>query len=112
MFFDIISSFFVFFIILFLLYKVIPDVHVHIIDILKGSAVTSILMIILISALKLYFSFSNYSNVYGQFASIAVFLFSFTYIAEIIYIGLYVMFEAHMKRLIIELRKQIDEKDN
>ncbi len=109
MFFDTISLFLSFFVILFLLYKIIPDVHVNIKDIFAGSFVTSVLLIILVSILKLYFSFSNYSNVYGSFASIAIILFSFTYIAEIIYIGLYVMFEAHMKRLIVELRKEINE---
>ena len=109
-FFDDVYLFLVFFILFFLLYKVIPDVHVNIKDIFAGSFVTSVLMIILVSILKLYFSFSNYSNVYGSFASIAIILFSFTYIAEVIYIGLYVMFEAHMKRLIIEIEKQLDEK--
>lgn len=112
MFFDHIYLFIVFFIILFLLYKIIPDVDVHIQDIFAGSFVTSVLMIILVSLLKLYFSFSDYTNVYGQFASIAIILFSFTYIAEVIYIGLYVMFEAHMKRLIVEIKKEMEEKDN
>jgi len=111
-FFDHIYLFLVFFVIFFLLYKIIPDVHVHIKDIFAGSFVTSVLMIVLVSLLKLYFSFSNYTNVYGQFASIAVILFSFTYIAEVIYIGLYVMFEAHMKRLIIEIKKGMEEKES
>jgi len=110
-FFDIISLFMVFFVILFLLYKIIPDVHVHIKDIFAGSFVTSVLMVILVSALKFYFSLSDYSNVYGSFASIAIILFSFTFIAEVIYIGLYVMFEAHMKRLIVQIKKQMNEQD-
>lgn len=109
--FDMIYLFLVFFMIMFLLYKIIPDVHVHIQDILIGAFVTSALMVILVSLLKLYFSFSNYSNVYGSFASIAIILFSFTYLAEVIYIGLYVMFEAHMKRLIIEMKKQMEESE-
>lgn len=108
-FFDHIYLFIVFFIILFLLYKIIPDVHVHIKDIFAGSFVTSALMIVLVSLLKLYFSFSNYTNVYGQLASIVIILFSFTYIAEVIYIGLYVMFEAHMKRLIIQLEEEMKD---
>lgn len=111
MFFDHIYLFLVFFVIFFLLYKIIPDVHVNMKDIFAGSLTTSVLMIILVSLLKLYFSFSNYTNVYGQFASIAIILFSFTYIAEVIYIGLYVMFEAHMKRLIAEIKKHMEETD-
>lgn len=108
--FDDIYLFLAFFIILFLLYKIIPDVHVNIKDIFAGTFVASLLLTLLLECLEIYFSFSNYSNVYGSFASIAVVLFSFNFIAEVIYIGLYVMFEAHMKRLVNLLRKQIDEK--
>ena len=41
--------FLVFFVILFLLYKIIPDVHVHVFDIVKGAAVASLLMLILLT---------------------------------------------------------------
>ena len=94
-----------FFIILFLLYKIIPDVHVHIFDIVKGAFCSSILMLILLSALEFYFSIADYTSVYGPLASVVVIMISFSLIAETIFIGMYIMFEAHMKRLIIEMKK-------
>ena len=97
--------FLVFFIILFLLYKIIPDVHVHIFDIVKGAFCSSILMLILLSALEFYFSIADYTSVYGPLASVVVIMISFSLIAETIFIGMYIMFEAHMKRLIIEMKK-------
>ena len=103
---DNIYLFLIFFIILFLLYKIIPDVHVHVLDITKGSAVASLLLLILISGLNFYFKIADYGSVYGPLASIVVILISFTMIAEVIYIGMYVMFEAHMKRLIIAMQKK------
>ena len=99
--------FLVFFIILFLLYKIIPDVHVHIFDIVKGAFCSSILMLILLSALEFYFSIADYTSVYGPLASVVVIMISFSLIAETIFIGMYIMFEAHMKRLIIEMKKII-----
>ena len=92
-------------IILFLLYKIIPDVHVHIFDIVKGAFCSSILMLILLSALEFYFSIADYTSVYGPLASVVVIMISFSLIAETIFIGMYIMFEAHMKRLIIEMKK-------
>ena len=102
--------FLVFFIILFLLYKIIPDVHVHIFDIVKGAFCSSILMLILLSALEFYFSIADYTSVYGPLASVVVIMISFSLIAETIFIGMYIMFEAHMKRLIIEMKKIIIHK--
>ena len=90
---------------LFLLYKIIPDVHVHIFDIVKGAFCSSILMLILLSALEFYFSIADYTSVYGPLASVVVIMISFSLIAETIFIGMYIMFEAHMKRLIIEMKK-------
>ena len=102
--------FLVFFIILFLLYKIIPDVHVHIFDIVTGAFCSSILMLILLSALEFYFSIADYTSVYGPLASVVVIMISFSLIAETIFIGMYIMFEAHMKRLIIEMKKIIIHK--
>lgn len=99
--------FMVFFIILFLLYEIIPDVRVHIIDVIKGSLCSSVLMLILLSILKFYFSIADYSSVYGPLASIVVIMISFSMVAETIFIGMYIMFEAHMKRLVIKLKKEI-----
>ena len=97
--------FLVFFVILFLLYKIIPDVHVHVFDIVKGAAVASLLMLILLTGLQFYFGIADYTSVYGPLASIVVVMISCSLIAEMIFIGMYVMFEAHMKRLIIEMKK-------
>lgn len=97
--------FIVFFVILFLLYKIIPDVHVHVFDIVKGAAVASFLMLILLTCLEFYFGIADYTSVYGPLASIVVVMISCSLIAEMIFIGMYMMFEAHMKRLIIEMKK-------
>lgn len=98
--FDEIYLFLIMFIILFLLYKIIPDVKVYVVDIVKGAAFASLLMLILLSGLELYFSIADYTTVYGPLASFVVIMISFTLVAEVIYIGMYVMFEGHMKRLI------------
>ena len=97
--------FLVFFVILFLLYKIIPDVHVHVFDIVKGAAVASLLMLILLTGLQFYFGIADYTSVYGPLASIVVVMISCSLIAEMIFIGMYVMFEAHMKRLINKKKK-------
>lgn len=101
---DEIYLFLIMFVILFLLYKIIPDVRVHVIDIVKGAAFASLLMLILLLGLELYFSIADYSTVYGPLASFVVIMISFTLVAEVIYIGMYVMFEGHMKRLINEMK--------
>lgn len=102
--FDEIYLFLIMFVILFLLYKIIPDVKVHVLDIVKGAAFASLLMLILLSGLELYFSIADYTTVYGPLASFVVIMISFTLVAEVIYIGMYVMFEGHMKRLIKEMK--------
>ncbi len=99
---------FSFMIIFFLLYKIIPDVHVHVVDITAGSFVASLLMVILLNILQLYFSIADYQSVYGPLATIVVIMISCTFVAEVIYIGMYAMFEAHMYRLIIEMTKEYD----
>lgn len=100
--------FFCFLIIFFLLYKIIPDVHVHVVDITIGSAVAGFLLLVLINVLELYFSIADYQSVYGPLATIVVIMISCTLVAEVIYIGMYAMFEAHMYRLIIEMTKEYD----
>lgn len=100
--------FFCFLIIFFLLYKIIPDVHVHVADITVGSSVASILLLALISILQFYFSIADYQSVYGPLATIVVIMFSCTLVAEVIYIGMYAMFESHMYRLIIEMTREFD----
>ena len=102
--------FIVFFFFYFLLYKIIPDAHVHVFDIVKGATVASILMMILLACLQFYFGIADYTSVYGPLASIVVVMISCSLVAELIFIGMYVMFEAHMKRLIKEMKKEYEKK--
>lgn len=95
-----------FFIVFLLLYKIIPDVHVHFFDITLGSLLASFLSLMLVHGLELYFSLADYSSVYGPLASIVVIMISCTMIAEVIYIGMYGMFEAHMYRLVKKMEKE------
>lgn len=99
--------FLVFFIVLFLLYKIIPDTKVSFKDVFYGAFSASLLMTLLLFILGTYFGMVNYGNVYGQFASIVIILLSFNFIAEVIYIGMYVMFETHMYRLMMEIKKSM-----
>lgn len=97
-----------FFIVFILLYKIIPDVHVHFMDITIGALLASSLSLLLVNGLKIYFSLADYGSVYGPLASIVVIMISCTMIAEVIYIGMYGMFEAHMYRLIKKMEKEYD----
>ena len=92
--------FLIFFVILSLLYKIIPDVKVGLNNIIRGSILASTLMLILLAGLKLYFSLADYSTLYGPLASIVVIMISFALMAEVIYIGMYVMFEGHSKEIV------------
>lgn len=98
--------FIIIFIILFLLYKIIPDQSVAFMDTVKGAAIASILIEIIIGALSVYFSLVDYTNVYGPLAALVMVMFSITICAEAIYFGMYVIFECHMKRLIIQLKNE------
>ena len=98
--------FIIIFIILFLLYKIIPDQSVAFMDTVKGAAIASILIEIIIGALSVYFSLVDYTNVYGPLAALVMIMFSITICAEAIYFGMYVIFECHMKRLIIQLKNE------
>lgn len=97
-----------FFVIFFLLYKIIPDVHVHVFDIMVGAVLASFLMLLLLNILQLYFSIADYQSIYGPLASIVVIMISCTLVAEVIYIGMYGMFEAHMYRLIKKMTKEYE----
>lgn len=94
------------FIVLFLLYKIIPDQSVAFMDTVKGTAIATILIEIIVGILSVYFSLVDYSNVYGPLAAIVMIMFSITICAEAIYFGMYVIFECHMKRLIIQLKNE------
>lgn len=95
-----------FFVMFVLLYKIIPDVHVHFVDVMIGALLASFLSLLLLNGLELYFSIADYSSVYGPLASIVVIMISCTMIAEVIYIGMYGMFESHMYRLIKKMEKE------
>ena len=103
---DEIILFFIFYTILFLLYKIIPDVHVNIVDIGIGSIVASVLLVIVLNILEVYFGLADYNTVYGPLASVVVIMISFSIVAEVIYFGMYVMFESHMLRLVKEMEDQ------
>ena len=94
------------FIILFLLYKIIPDQSVSFIDTIKGTFVASFLIEAIIGILSVYFSLVDYTNVYGPLAAIVMVLFSLTICAEAIYLGMYIIFECHMKHLIQQIKKE------
>jgi YihY family inner membrane protein len=102
----------VFFLIFLLLYKIIPDCYVKLSDIIKGAMSAAVLLLILIEVLQFYFSIANYTTVYGPLASVVIILMSFSFSAEVIYIGMYIMFEAHMKHLIIEIENHIEHKES
>lgn len=94
------------FVVLFLLYKIIPDQSVAFMDTVKGAAIASVLIELIFGALSVYFSLVDYTNVYGPLAAIVMVMFSITICAEAIYFGMYVIFECHMKRLIIQLKSE------
>ena len=98
----------IFFVILFLLYKIVPDAKVHAIDISIGSFTASFLLLIVLKVLKLYFSIADYGSVYGPLATVVVIMISFSIVAEVIYLGMYVMFEKHMLRLVLDMEKQLN----
>ena len=98
--------FIIIFVILFLLYKIIPDQSVAFIDTVKGAVIATLLIEIIIGALSIYFSLVDYTNVYGPLAALVMVMFSITICAEAIYFGMYVIFECHMKRLIEILKNE------
>ena len=85
------------FILLSLIYKIIPGVKVAWIDTMKGTAIASILLLLLILGLKYYFSISDYTTVYGPLASFVVIMITFMFVSEIIYIGMYVVAKGYKK---------------
>ena len=89
--------FLVLFILLSLIYKIIPGVKVAWIDTMKGTAIASILLLLLILGLKYYFSISDYTTVYGPLASFVVIMITFMFVSEIIYIGMYVVAKGYKK---------------
>ena len=91
------------FVILFLLYKIIPDQNVDFIDTVKGTIVASLLIELIIGVLSIYFSIVDYSNVYGPLAALVMIMFSIAICSEAIFFGMYVIFECHMKRIIKKL---------
>lgn len=98
--------FLIIFIILFLLYKIIPDQSVAFMDTVKGTIIAAVLIELIIGSLSVYFSLVDYTNVYGPLAALVMVLFSITICAEAIYFGMYVIFECHMKRLIEKIKKE------
>ena len=95
--------FFIIFVILFLLYKIIPDQNVDFLDTITGTVVATLLIEVIIGILSIYFSIVDYSNVYGPLAALVMLMFSIAVCSEAIYFGMYVIFECHIRRLIKKL---------
>ena len=95
--------FIIIFVILFLLYKIIPDQNVDFLDTIKGTVVATLLIEVIIGILSIYFSIVDYSNVYGPLAALVMLMFSIAVCSEAIYFGMYVIFECHIRRLIKKL---------
>lgn len=95
--------FIIIFVILFLLYKIIPDQNVEFLDTIKGTVVAILLIELIIGILSIYFSIVDYSNVYGPLAALVMLMFSIAVCSEAIYFGMYVIFECHIRRLIKKL---------
>ena len=98
--------FIIIFVILFLLYKIIPDQNVDFLDTIKGTVVATLLIELIIGILSIYFSIVDYSNVYGPLAALVMLMFSIAVCSEAIYFGMYVIFECHIRRLIKKLYKE------
>ena len=96
-------NFIIIFVILFLLYKIIPDQNVDFLDTIKGTVVATLLIELIIGILSIYFSIVDYSNVYGPLAALVMLMFSIAVCSEAIYFGMYVIFECHIRRLIKKL---------
>lgn len=90
-------------IILFLLYKILLNQNIHLKDIVKGTIIASILIELVIGILAIYFSIVDYTNVYGPFAALVMFMFSLAICSEFIFLGMYIIFECHMKRIMEKL---------
>ena len=101
--FDVPLLFIIIFVILFLLYKIIPDQNVEFLDTIKGTVVATLLIELIIGILSIYFSIVDYSNVYGPLAALVMLMFSIAVCSEAIYFGMYVIFECHIRRLIKKL---------
>ena len=95
--------FIIIFVILFLLYKIIPDQNVDFLDTITGTVVATLLIEVIIGILSIYFSLVDYSNVYGPLAALVMLMFSIAVCSEAIYFGMYVIFECHIRRLIKKL---------
>ena len=95
--------FIIIFVILFLLYKIIPDQNVDFLDTIKGTVVATLLIELIIGILSIYFSIVDYSNAYGPLAALVMLMFSIAVCSEAIYFGMYVIFECHIRRLIKKL---------
>lgn len=100
---QILFLFIIIFIILFLLYKILLNQNIHIKDIIKGTVLATTLIEIVIGILAIYFSIVDYTNVYGPFAALVMFMFSIAVCSEFIFLGMYIIFECHMKRIMEKL---------
>lgn len=87
------------------IYKIVPRIHIHIFDAFQGGLVASVLMLILYYGLNIYFQFANFQTVYGPLALIIMVLFVFDLVAEVFYIGMYMTYLLHKRRVEDEKRE-------
>ncbi|MGX8680665.1 MAG: YhjD/YihY/BrkB family envelope integrity protein, partial [bacterium] len=73
-----------------MLYQMIPNVRVRTKDAFRGALIALLGMFILWVVTTVYFSFANFSNVYGPLASIVMVFFVLNWGSEVFYIGFYV----------------------
>lgn len=75
------------YIMLVVIYKVVPSIRVRIRDTLFGAFCTAVLFIVISICFNIYLSIVNMSNVYGSFAFIALLLLSLEFYAQALYFG-------------------------
>lgn len=86
------------FVVIAILYEVIPKVKLRVIDTMKGALCATLLLALLILILGIYFSVADYTNVYGPLSSLVMILVSLSWMCEIVYLGLYIAVNSYKKR--------------
>ncbi len=80
------------------IYLIVPRTRVYYADAFQGALVAGSLMLILYYVLNIYFQFVDFQTVYGPLAFIVVILFVFDWVAEILYVGMYVTYILYDRR--------------
>ena len=75
------------FMVLLIVFYLVPSTKVSIKEIWVGTLFTTISFILIIFGINIYLKYANYSNIYGYFASIAVLLLTCDFFAKGLYLG-------------------------